>query len=103
LVPSRYALKVGEIDVVVVSDGVLSLSGAMLGHNIDPTVRAAWLKDMFLPSDVLEWAQNVVVVRIYLPTRSRPHMALSGHFVLAQKRLAGGSSHSSAASKRARL
>ena len=63
LVPSRYALKVGEIDVMVVSDGVLSLPGAMLGHNVDPTVRAHWLEDMFLPSDVLEWALNVVVVR----------------------------------------
>src|SRR5262249_1913450 len=31
LVPSRYALKVGAIDVMVVSDGVLSLPGAMLG------------------------------------------------------------------------
>ena len=49
LVPSRYALKVGEIDVMVVSDGVLSLPGAMLAHNADPAVRAAWLKDMFLP------------------------------------------------------
>ena len=28
LVPSRYALRVGEIDVLVVSDGVLSLPGA---------------------------------------------------------------------------
>jgi len=63
LVPSRYALKVGEIDVLVVSDGVLSLPGAMLGHNADPAVRAAWLNDMFLPPDVLEWALNVVVVR----------------------------------------
>src|SRR5499433_3278668 len=63
LVPSRYALRVGEIDVLVVSDGVLSLPGAMLGHNVDPAVRAAWLEDMFLPSDVLEWALNVVVVR----------------------------------------
>src|SRR5246500_2972580 len=63
LVPSRYALRVGEIDVLVVSDGVLSLPGAMLGHNADPAVRAAWLKDMFLPPDVLEWALNVVVVR----------------------------------------
>ena len=36
LVPSRYALRVGEIDVLVVSDGVLSLPGAMLGHNVDP-------------------------------------------------------------------
>jgi glyoxylase-like metal-dependent hydrolase (beta-lactamase superfamily II) len=63
LVPSRYALKVGEIDVMVVSDGVLSLPGAMLGHNVDPAVRAAWLEDMFLPPDVLEWALNAVVVR----------------------------------------
>ena len=63
LVPSRYALKVGAIDVMVVSDGVLSLPGAMLGHNVDPAVRAAWLEDMFLPPDVLEWALNVVVVR----------------------------------------
>jgi glyoxylase-like metal-dependent hydrolase (beta-lactamase superfamily II) len=63
LVPSRYALKVGEIDVMVVSDGVLSLPGAMLAHNADPAVRAAWLEDMFLPPDVLAWALNVVVVR----------------------------------------
>jgi hypothetical protein len=63
LVPSRYALKVGAIDVMVVSDGVLSLPGAMLGHNVDPAVRAAWLEDMFLPADVLEWALNAVVVR----------------------------------------
>ena len=54
LVPSRYALKVGAIDVLVVSDGVLSLPGAMLGHNADPAVRAAGLDDMFLPPDVLE-------------------------------------------------
>ncbi len=63
LVPSRYALRVGEIDVLVVSDGVLSLPGTMLGHNADPAVRAAWLNDMFLPPDVLDWALNVVVVR----------------------------------------
>jgi glyoxylase-like metal-dependent hydrolase (beta-lactamase superfamily II) len=63
LVPSRYALKVGEIDVMVVSDGVLSLPGAMLAHNADPVVRAAWLEDMFQPPDMLEWALNVVVVR----------------------------------------
>jgi glyoxylase-like metal-dependent hydrolase (beta-lactamase superfamily II) len=63
LVPSRYALKVGDIDVLVVSDGVLSLPGAMLGHNVDPSVRAAWLEDRFLPADVLEWALNVVLVR----------------------------------------
>ena len=63
LVPSRYALRVGEIDVMVISDGVLSLPEAMLGHNADPAVRAAWLEEMFLPPDILEWALNAVVVR----------------------------------------
>jgi len=63
LVPSRYALRVGEIDVMVVSDGVLSLPGVMLGHNADSAVRSAWLKDMFLPPDVIEWGLNVVVAR----------------------------------------
>jgi hypothetical protein len=63
LVPSRYALRVGEIDVLVVSDGVLSLPGAMLGHNADPAVERPGWEDMFLPPDVLEWALNVVVVR----------------------------------------
>lgn len=62
-VPSRYALRVGEIDVLVVSDGVLLLPGAMLAHNADPAVRAAWLDDRFLPPDAFDWALNVVVVR----------------------------------------
>jgi glyoxylase-like metal-dependent hydrolase (beta-lactamase superfamily II) len=63
LVPSRYALKVGDIDVLVVSDGVLPLPTQMLGHNADPADRAAWLKDMFLPQDAFDWALNVVLVR----------------------------------------
>ena len=63
LVPSRYSLKVGEIDVMVVSDGVLSLPGEMLGHNADAAVRSAWLEDNFQQPDMLQWALNVVVVR----------------------------------------
>jgi glyoxylase-like metal-dependent hydrolase (beta-lactamase superfamily II) len=63
LVPSRYALRIGEIDVLVVSDGVLPLPTAMLAHNAEPTVRAAWLNDMFLPPDAFDWALNAVVVR----------------------------------------
>lgn len=63
LVPSRYAVKVGEIDVLVISDGVLPLPTAMLGHNADPSVRADWMADMFLPPDAFDWALNVVVVR----------------------------------------
>jgi glyoxylase-like metal-dependent hydrolase (beta-lactamase superfamily II) len=63
LVPSRYALRVGEIDVLVISDGVLPIPAPVMAHNVDPAVRAAWLDDMFLPPDVLEWPLNVVVVR----------------------------------------
>ena len=63
LVPSRYALRIGEIDVMVVSDGVLTLPGAMLAHNAEQAVREAWLKDNFLPPDAFDWALNVVVVR----------------------------------------
>ena len=63
LVPSRYAVRVGEIDVLVVSDGVLPLPTAMLGHNADLAVRAAWLNDMFLPPDAFDWSLNVLVVR----------------------------------------
>src|SRR3954454_17535253 len=63
LVPSRYALKIGEIDVLVVSDGVLPLPTTMLGHNVDPAVRATWLHDMFLPQDAFDWALNAVMVR----------------------------------------
>ncbi|GKQ53223.1 MBL fold metallo-hydrolase [Bradyrhizobium sp. Ce-3] len=63
LVPSRYALRIGDIDVLVVSDGVLPLPTQMLAHNADPAVRAAWLDDQFLPPDAFDWALNVVVVR----------------------------------------
>ena len=63
LVPSRYALKVGDIDVLVVSDGVLPLPTQMLGHNVSAAERAPWFKEMYLPPDALDWALNVMVVR----------------------------------------
>src|SRR5882757_982924 len=63
LVPSRYALKVGDIDVLVVSDGVLALPTTMLAHDTDPAVRAAWLREKGLPAEMLDWPLNAVVVR----------------------------------------
>lgn len=63
LVPSRYAVKIGEIEVLVISDGVLPLPTTMLGHNADPKDRAAWMHHMFLPPDAFDWALNAVVVR----------------------------------------
>ncbi|MBB3660733.1 glyoxylase-like metal-dependent hydrolase (beta-lactamase superfamily II) [Rhizobium sp. BK650] len=63
LVPSRYAVQIGDIEVLVISDGVLPLPTKMLGYNADPAEHAAWLNDMFLPPDAFDWALNVVVVR----------------------------------------
>jgi hypothetical protein len=77
--------QVGAIDVMVVSDGVLSLPGAMLGHNVDPSVRAAWLEDMFLPPDVLEWALNAMPPSKVVPAywaKTFPHCAAGQHALL---------------------
>ena len=63
LVPSRYAVQIGDIEVLVISDGVLPLPTQMLGHNAAASDRAEWLNDMFLPPDAFGWALNVVVVR----------------------------------------
>lgn len=63
LVPSRYALRVGEIEVLIISDGVLPIPASVLAHNVEPKVRDAWLDDHFLPRDVAEWPLNVLVVR----------------------------------------
>ncbi|MGU3340690.1 MBL fold metallo-hydrolase [Methylobacterium mesophilicum] len=63
LVPSRYAVRIGEIDVLIVSDGVLPLPTAMLAHNADPALRAAWLDDKFLAPDAFDWPLNAVLVR----------------------------------------
>src|SRR6266850_4126992 len=63
LVPSRYPLRVGEIDVLVISDGVFPLPAATLATNADPAELAAWLDDRLQPADVFKWPLNVVVVR----------------------------------------
>ncbi|CDZ46022.1 MBL fold metallo-hydrolase [Neorhizobium galegae] len=63
LVPSRYAVNIGEIEVLVISDGVLPLPTKMLGHNADAAERAVWLDSMFLPQEAFDWALNAVVVR----------------------------------------
>ncbi|MGY4650772.1 MBL fold metallo-hydrolase [Mycobacterium sp. URHB0021] len=63
LVPSRYALRVGDIDVMVISDGVLPIPSVTMATNVASTDLAAWLSDMFLPPDMLDWPLNVAVVR----------------------------------------
>jgi glyoxylase-like metal-dependent hydrolase (beta-lactamase superfamily II) len=63
LVPSRYALRVGEIEVLVLSDGILTPPSESMATNADPAVRGAWLDNMFLSREAFDWALNEVVVR----------------------------------------
>ena len=63
LVPSRYALRIGDIEVLVISDGVLPLPTETMSTNADPAARTAWFKDMFLGPDAFDWALNVLLVR----------------------------------------
>lgn len=63
LVPSRYAVQVGDIEVLVISDGVLPITARTQATNADPGEYGQWLDDRFLPHDVLDWPLNVVVVR----------------------------------------
>ena len=63
LVPSRYALRVGAIEVLVISDGVLPQPAATIGTNADPAELAAWLDDkpphtQLTPSSAIEHAEN---------------------------------------------
>jgi glyoxylase-like metal-dependent hydrolase (beta-lactamase superfamily II) len=63
LVPSRYALRVGDIEVLVISDGVVTPPAESMATNADPAVRGAWLDDMFLSRDAFDWALNAIAVR----------------------------------------
>lgn len=63
LVPSRYALRIGEIDMLVISDGVFTLPATTLATNVGPADLAAWLGERMQPPDVYKWPLNVAVVR----------------------------------------
>lgn len=63
LVPSRYALKVGDIEVLVVSDGVLPLPTVTMATNAAASDLSNWLGDMHYPQEAFDWPLNVLVVR----------------------------------------
>ncbi|MBB6427118.1 MBL fold metallo-hydrolase [Sphingopyxis sp. JAI128] len=62
-VPSRYALNVGDIEILVISDGILPIPSHVLAHNVEPDVLDDWLDAQFLPREIAEWPLNVLVVR----------------------------------------
>ncbi|MEK1949147.1 MAG: MBL fold metallo-hydrolase [Ensifer adhaerens] len=63
LVPSRYAVQVGEIEVVVISDGMLTPPAESMATNANPAERGAWLDERILSKEDFDWALNAVVVR----------------------------------------
>lgn len=63
LVSSRYAVKIGDIDVLVVSDGVLPLPTVTMAHNASAAELSDWLDDQRMPPDKFDWPLNVLVVR----------------------------------------
>lgn len=63
LVPSRYALNIGQIEALVISDGVLPLPTATMATNVDPEDLAKWLDHMYMPPDQFDWPLNVMAAR----------------------------------------
>src|SRR5499433_508666 len=63
MMTSHYTLRVGEIEVLVISDGVFPLQASTLATNVAPADLAAWLDESLQPPDVYLWPLNVVVVR----------------------------------------
>jgi len=63
LVPSRYAVRVGDVDVVLISDGVLPLPTSTMSTNVSEADRNEWFDGRFLQRDMFDWALNIALVR----------------------------------------
>lgn len=62
-VPSRYAMQIGDIEIMIISDGVLTPPAESMATNADPAARGEWLDERFLSKEAFDWALNAVVVR----------------------------------------
>ncbi|MEX3841571.1 MULTISPECIES: MBL fold metallo-hydrolase [Paraburkholderia] len=63
LVPSRYAVRVGDVDVVLISDGILPLPTSTMSTNVSEADRNEWFDGRFLQRDMFDWALNIALVR----------------------------------------
>lgn len=63
LVSSRYAVRVGDVDVVLISDGLLPLPTSTMSTNVSETDRNEWFDSRFLQRDMFDWALNIALVR----------------------------------------
>lgn len=63
LVSSRYGVRIGDVDVVLISDGVLPLPTSTMSTNVSEADRNAWFDGRFLQRDMFDWALNIALVR----------------------------------------
>lgn len=63
LVSSRYAVGVGDVDVVLISDGLLPLPTSTMSTNVSEADRNEWFDGRFLQRDMFDWALNIALVR----------------------------------------
>ncbi|MDR6205479.1 glyoxylase-like metal-dependent hydrolase (beta-lactamase superfamily II) [Paraburkholderia graminis] len=63
LVSSRYGVRVGDVDVVLISDGVLPLPTSTMSTNVSEADRNEWFDGRFLQRDMFDWALNIALVR----------------------------------------
>ncbi|APR38500.1 MBL fold metallo-hydrolase [Paraburkholderia sp. SOS3] len=62
-IPSRYAVRVGDVDVVLISDGILPLPTSTMSTNVSEAERNEWFDSRFLQRDMFDWALNIALVR----------------------------------------
>ncbi|WP_322997985.1 MBL fold metallo-hydrolase [Castellaniella sp.] len=62
-VPSRYAVRIGEVDVALISDGILPLPTSTMSTNVSEADRNEWFDGRFLQRDMFDWALNIALVR----------------------------------------
>lgn len=63
LVSSRYAVRIGDVDVVLISDGILPLPTSTMSTNVSESDRNQWFDNRFLQRDMFDWALNIALVR----------------------------------------
>lgn len=63
LVSSRYAVRIGDVDVVLISDGILPLPTSTMSTNVSEADRNQWFDHRFLQRDMFDWALNIALVR----------------------------------------
>jgi len=61
--PSRYAVRIGDVDVALISDGILPLPTSTMSTNVSEADRNAWFDGRFLQRDMVDWALNIALVR----------------------------------------